>query len=1144
MRIIQISSDQAWQRRLAYVTTLVLLLQIGYVGWLSWHASRHLGLTLHEAQALAPVTTAAPLSMLTVLRRLFVAAPLTEVVLRIAAGHVDTLWRARGVFWLVSCMCLVMLALIARSGGSSRLTMLWAALLGGVCAQWWLRAHQIGPVVITTWGVLAVQWGWHFVRTRPRWYAVIVYGCAALAGVAATPYAVCVLLMHALWWLRAVMRPQQPAPANCARLSRRMALVILNETMLMVGLAMVFNKAFVFKSTAWLWSAVWWSDMLTSLWLALCAVAGSSYAALPFVPSKHIWQTHALAYGVTLAVVCAALLACVRGWRRAAADTRMWCSVAVVFPFVWTTLTARYTGADRSTYIAVVWPFVILLTADACAWLTTRAFAAAGRAARAVMRRAGVAAVILVAAAAWLVWWHVQRTAYAVAVNASGDADLAAPAVLLRRYVQPVDHLLLVAPYTPDRDQRLRWYIAPLIQRAQGTVITTNLPAAVSALIALHMPAGGVLWLVNYRADALPLAPHGFTNISLRYAVPLEYVCRTNALTPGGVGQLYRRAVQETPLCLAVRQQFMSWYTRADDTTLRELIVAGQAQKDLAGAVVPPLRAPQRGAANAALYAWGRQYPQSCAPGLFPPFDAYVSAIGPAVLDRERVVYLYRLHIEQAVAQTNLALASVALRAARRWDETNPFLDRLAAQMCLLENATHHARARRLNARAARSFERRYGRPFLEALFANMLLDMQQNRPARAMQACADILHHVQKESFIPLAVRTNTSPGGAEQRAEWHRQRLFWEAQCHSYLALLLLSTGDYNNAVAWLSRNLDPRFDDVRRMASYEQLARLYTESGDITRALRHFETLAALATSPAVRIHWMLQAAQLHVSAGDTVAAHEVWLQLQDLVNELDSGARRGLARNKQYQRLMRYIERRMNVDGRDAVILALQSRAQRDPDRAAWYFCQMAHIERSRLQYDSADAFFDRAMQATPLNPDAYLDAALYYYRRLQYPRATTTFSNLLLRISANQHQHLLHRDWRYAVLAEFYARGVPTPESHAFAWLAAAATNFAEPAEYFNVQGNLCAFYDRFDAATNAFHAGIATNAVWLGNYLDLGYVLCTHAESDAVGELLDTLDALPSTSGAPHPLYGDWRHVIMHHVSIRPYLTDKDFDED
>lgn len=672
----------------------------------------------------------------------------------------------------------------------------------------------------------------------------------------------------------------------------------------------------------------------------------------------------------------------------------------------------------------------------------------------------------------------------------------------------------------------------------------TNFPAAVPALIPLHMPTGGVLWLVNYRADDMPLAPHGFTNISLRYAIPLEYVCRTNELTRGDVGRLYRRAAQETPLCLAVRQQFLGWYTHADDTTLRELIVAGQAQKDLAGAVVPPLRAPQRGAANAALYAWGRQYPQSCAPGLFPPFDAFVSAIGPAVLDRERVVYLYRLHIEQALAQTNLALASAALRAARRWDDTNPFLDRLAAQMCLLEDATHLARARRLNARAARTFERRYGRPFLEALFANMLLDKQQNRTVRAMQACADVLHHVQKESFIPLAVRTNTSPGGAEQRAVWQRQRLFWEAQCHSYLALLLLSTGDYHNAVAWLSRNLDPRFDDVRRTASYEQLARLYTESGDITRAVRHFETLAALATSSAARIHWMLQAAQLHVSAGDTVAAHELWLQVQDLVNELDNEARRALARNKQYQRLMRFVERRMNVDGRDAVILALQFRAQRDPERAAWYFRQMAHIERSRLLYDSADAFFDRAMQATPLSMDAYLDAALYYYRRLQYSRATATLSNLLLRISADQRQHLLNRDWRYAVLAEFYARGVPTPESAAFAWLAAAATNFAEPAEYFNAQGNLYAFYDRFDAATNAFHAGIATNAVWLGNYLDLGYVLCTHAGSDAVGELLDTLDALPGASGAAHQLYGDWRHVIMHHVSIRPYLTDKDFDED
>lgn len=1137
-------SEHAWHRCATYFTALVLLLQMGFAAWLGWRAAHQLGLTFPEAQAVAYVNTAEPLSVATVVRRICVAAPLTEVLVRVAAMQVETLWRARAAFWVASVLCLLALVCIARAGGSSRLTMLWTALLGGACAQWWLRTHQIGPVIMTTWGVLMLQWGWHYLRSTPRWYAVCVYGCAVVAGISATPYAVCVLVVHALWWLAAVIQSLRPPAQGRLQMSRGVANMALHIAVVFVALLVVFNKTFVFKPPVWLGDPVWWHDVGATLWTTVCAVAGSSYAALPVLPSQQVWQTYSLAYSVTLAVALLAAVSGVRSWRRAAGDTRMWCGVVLVLPFVWSGLTARYTGADRNQFIGVAWPFVMLLAADACAWLTTRALALGALIARVSLRRAWYVVIVCAAAGFWLLWWHVQRTAYAVALHAAGDADLAAPATLLKRCVQPADQMLLVCPHDPTRDERLRWYLAPLFQSAQGAPTPYVSPHVATNLLPQYVPSNGVLWLVNYRVDTTSLTPWGLTNISFRYAVPLEYVCRTNELTPAHVSRLYRRALQETPWGLALRQQFMAWYTGADHATLRELIVAGQAQKDLSSTPLPPLRTPRRGAANAALYAWSRQYPQACEPGLYTPFDAYVSALGPAVLDGERVIYLYRLHIEQALAQTNRALARVALRAARRWDEDNPYLDRLAAQLCLLEDTTAYTRARRLNARAARTFERRYGRPFIEALFANMLLDKEQQHPARAMRACAEVLHHVQNESFIPLTVRTNTAPGSDDVRAVWQRQRLFWEAQCHSYLALLLLSTGDYNNAVSWLSRNLDPRFDDVRRTASYEQLARLYTESGDITRALRHFETLAALATSAAARIHWMLQAAQLHVTAGDTVAAHELWLQLQDVVNELDNEGRRELVRNKQYQRLMRHVERRMNLDGRDAVILALQSRAQRTPERAAWYYRQIAHIERSRLQYDSADMFFERAMQVLPVDPDAYLDAAIYYYRRLQYPRASTIVSNLHLRISANQRDALLNHDWRYAVLAEFYTRGIPTPETNALIWLATVATNFAEPAAYFNAQGNLYAFYDHFDAATNAFHLGIATNALWLDNYLDLGYLFCTQADSDTTGELLDIIDALPAAAGAAHPVYGDWRHVIMHHVSIRPYLTDKDLDED
>lgn len=1134
----------AWRRRAAHAVSLVLLLQIAGAAWLGWRAAHQLGLTLPEAQALAHVNATQPLSLAAIARRILGAAPLTDALLRFAAAEVEPLWRARAPFWLASVMCLLGLVLLARAGGSSWLTMLWTALLAGVCAQWWMRTHLIGPVIMTTWGALIMQWSWHYVRSTPRWYAVLVYAVAAVVGIAASPYAACVLAVHVLCWLAVVMPAWRPVARARLRKPRGVALAALLVAVALVALSVAAHKTLVFTPPVWLRDPAWWHDMAATLWATVCAFAGSSYAAIPAWPSPQVLDTYFLAYGVTLAVVLCAVTGCVRGLCRAAGELRIWCGVIVLLPFMWSGLTARHLGADRSQFIGVAWPFVALLVADTCAWLTTRACAAAALITRPGVRRACYAAIGCAAAVLWLLWWHAQRTAYALALHAAGDADLAAPATLLARCVQPADQVCLVSHGDPTHDERLRWYLAPLVARAHGTPPPYVLPPMVTNLVPHGVPAHGVLWLVNHRIDTTLLAPWGLTNISFRYAVPLEYICRTTAHTPGEAGRLYRRAIQETPLCLALRQQLLAWYTAADQATLCELIMTGQAQKDLSLPPLPPLTALRRGAANAALYAWSQRYSQAVAPALYAPFDAYVSALGPAVLDRERVIYLYRLHIEQALAQTNRALASVALRAARRWDEDNPYLDRLAAQVCLLEHAAAYARARRLNARAARTFERRYGRPFIEALFANMLLDKQQQRTARAIRACLQMLQHVQNDSFIPVTVRTNTAPGSDAIRKTWQRQRLFWEAQCHSYLALLLLSTGDYQNAVGWISRNLDPRFDDLRRGAAYEQLARLYAESGDITRAVRHFETLAAQATSAAARIHWMLQAAQLHVTAGDTLAAHELWLQLQDVVHDLDADSRQALARNKLYQRLMRHVERRMNVDSRDAVLVALQSRAQRTPDRAAWYYRQMAHIERSRLRYDSADMFFERAMQMLPVDPDAHLDAAIYYYRRLQYPRASSIVSNLNLRLSATQRGTLLNHDWRYAVLADFYARGIPTSETNALTWLATVATNFAEPAAYYNAQGNLSAFYDHFDAATNAFHLGIATNALWLDNYLDLGYLLCTQADSATISEWLDALDALPTAAGAPRPLFGDWRHVIMHHVSIRPYFADKDGDED
>ena len=80
-------------------------------------------------------------------------------------------------------------------------------------------------------------------------------------------------------------------------------------------------------------------------------------------------------------------------------------------------------------------------------------------------------------------------------------------------------------------------------------------------------------------------------------------------------------------------------------------------------------------------------------------------------------------------------------------------------------------------------------------------------------------------------------------------------------------------------------------------------------------------------------------------------------------------------------------------------------------------------------------------------------------------------------------------------------------------------------------------YGAFDTATNCFMRGIAAAPSFVDNYLDLGYLLCTEADTEATAELLDTLDDAVDMSDEKRLV--DWRYIELHHVSIRPYTLDE-----
>jgi len=80
-----------------------------------------------------------------------------------------------------------------------------------------------------------------------------------------------------------------------------------------------------------------------------------------------------------------------------------------------------------------------------------------------------------------------------------------------------------------------------------------------------------------------------------------------------------------------------------------------------------------------------------------------------------------------------------------------------------------------------------------------------------------------------------------------------------------------------------------------------------------------------------------------------------------------------------------------------------------------------------------------------------------------------------------------------------------------------------------------ASYGAFDTATNEFALGIRTNALFLPNYLDLGYQICTRADPESAGKMLDAITALELPVDVRRQLESDWRFIELHHVSIRPY---------
>jgi len=128
-----------------------------------------------------------------------------------------------------------------------------------------------------------------------------------------------------------------------------------------------------------------------------------------------------------------------------------------------------------------------------------------------------------------------------------------------------------------------------------------------------------------------------------------------------------------------------------------------------------------------------------------------------------------------------------------------------------------------------------------------------------------------------------------------------------------------------------------------------------------------------------------------------------------------------------------------------------------------------------------------------------------------------------------------QDWRYIILGMLVEKGIPPSLENVLSKIEKIKPLLTDMSEYHNYFGNVLACYGKYDLATNQFASGILTNKLNLENYLDLGYLICRHSDADSAGELIDTIMSLDLPEGEKEFLETDWRFIILHHVSVRPY---------
>ncbi|MCK5851892.1 hypothetical protein KAH27_02575 [bacterium] len=1056
------------------------------------------GLTTSEADVLTRFGAILPLTFSNLFSGVSWNEPLIAIIMRLSFLCGEPPVYGRYVFAAFGIWSLLLIAGIARRN-NNLFAGLIASIIAGFSATLITSSQEISKISLIIWAALIVQWAFSLLRNTPKQKNVIIYLILALMGLLISPLVSLVVFAHLIWFVIFSIRER----SNDKLVSKVFRITAIGGLLIAAPFFILQWIAYGKIHLMLLFGPSFFTNLLMDI---SCDIAKTDLQPALFII-------------FSLAI----LITVVHSIIKKKGEARVWGTVIFITFIMWLFSPYKSMRPANSSFLL---PFVILLVIQC--FIEIAGMTAKLRGYLGAIIKCCFAVLVI---ATIVVWGFGQYKFYQKKLQNKIVRDLSGASAFLRKTVKQNDRILFVSDSDMYDSLRTRYYLYNyLTKEAKNSYESICLTEWLANSLSYSPDANSSLWLIgNYKSGKI-FSQTAYKHLTFPFTVPVVNVIHTSKWNNFVSLNLLRDANSTAPGNPLLADQLLNWYKESSGVDLQKCIADGVAGEDIA--CVGGSKQNKKKAANCVLYSL-KDYSITN----FYKFDKFINITRDFGIDNERAVYYYRLFAENALKNTNLIIAVNAVESAQKIDPQNPSLYRLEAKIESSKKTNDFNKIVDLNKCAAEEYQKRYGKRFIGAQYATAIAYQALSNYTAALGSCHDVLSYYTDELKMPVSIQTDYTENGRIIRKKWNENQLAWIGRCNSLISSLLNATGDYENAILWETKNLDEHNSEARRNTSRERLAKMYTRAGGLDKAFQYLTSLANSATTISKRISWKIEGAQLYVTIGDTVSTYDRWEDLQKEIEKLPMEERWEWSKDKRYQRILRYLSSRSQMDIRNPVIASLEKRAGSETNTtlAARLYAQVAEIYKCKLQYNKTEKMFGLARKTAPLYFDAYLADGLLQYRLKRYAKAENVFTNMTALIDVSNTVNQIIQDWRYIILNMLVKKGIPPSLEKVLSEIGEVKPYLNDVSEYYNYYGNVLECYGKFDLATNQFTLGIQTNKLNLQNYLDLGYLICKHSDSDKAGKMIDSIMSLDLPEGEKRLLETDWRFIILHHTSVRPY---------